>query len=66
MAEVAFDINRQRNGGIAYQWKEGGRGSYGQSVSRTHADLTDMNGDGLPDLVWTDNGQLWEYPCALH
>ena len=53
MAEVAFDINRQRNGGIAYQWKESGRGSYGQSVSRTHADLIDMNGDGLPDLVWT-------------
>lgn len=66
MAEVALDISRQRNGGIAYQWKEDGRGSYGQSVSRTHAELIDMNGDGLPELVWTDNGQLWEYPCALH
>lgn len=57
MAEVAFDTNRQRNGGIAYQRKEGGCGSYGQSVSRTHADLIDMNGDGLPDLVWTDSNE---------
>ena len=53
-----WNINAAITGGVTFLlWKLniGGRGSYGQSVSRTHADLIDMNGDGLPDLVWTDN-----------
>ena len=50
-----WNINAAATAGVTFVfWKLniGGRGSYGQSVSRTHADLTDMNGDGLPDLVW--------------
>ena len=53
-----WNINAAATAGVTFVfWKLniGGRGSYGQSVSRTHADLIDMNGDGLPDLVWTDN-----------
>ena len=31
---------------------------WGQSCTQTTSDLLDINGDGLPDLVWTDNSGI--------
>ena len=32
---------------------------WGQSCTQTTSDLLDINGDGLPDLVWVDNGNIY-------
>ncbi len=33
---------------------------YNQTTSRTSSELIDMNGDGIPDMVWQDNlGNIW-------